>query len=597
MSNNPQAKFEIVADDKTKAAFTSALNSINEFHHKFEGLMNTAIAGFTLNKVVENIHQAVELGDQMEHAAEKSGIAVEQFSALSYAAKQLGDIDLPTLSKGIKEMQIDIASGGANIKKLGIDFETFKRLSPEQQFEMIAEAISKIEDPAIRTARSVDIFKKAGNDLIPVFAEGADGIHRYVEEAKRLGIVLSKDQAEALQQADESVKRLDASWQALWKTMAVGTVRISQALGLMDKGPKERFADLVQYQQNLKLMIDGINNQQGQQSWWKRAFGGYDPTMLPELQRQLKSVEDEMAKLQDQAKNGSKDQGAPDGIDESAIDDIVKAEAKQNALLRKITDERTRATMEQFKQLGEWFDAHVNALDAADKATRASAEKRAAIEDKFFTDIDLLVRNHEITQEDAQARITEYWDNSHKMMSTTTKQTMEDMSEYAKEAAHGIQNSLEQFFYDPAKDGLKGLLSNFVDTFRKIISEIAAQKAALALFGEFDKKGNSSGGYLSDFINGLFSGFGGGKAVGGSVSSGTPYLVGERGPELFVPRANGTIIPNHALAGGGAVTYSQTNIFNSGTDNQLRQQLPSLLKQTHDQAVSTIVEMKRRNRF
>jgi phage-related minor tail protein len=47
-------------------------------------------------------------------------------------------------------------------------------------------------------------------------------------------------------------------------------------------------------------------------------------------------------------------------------------------------------------------------------------------------------------------------------------------------------------------------------------------------------------------------GFGGlslpGKAVGGPVSGGTPYIVGERGPELFVPSNSGAIVPNNRLA-------------------------------------------------
>lgn len=43
--------------------------------------------------------------------------------------------------------------------------------------------------------------------------------------------------------------------------------------------------------------------------------------------------------------------------------------------------------------------------------------------------------------------------------------------------------------------------------------------------------------------------FGGGKAAGGSVSGGTSYLVGERGPELFTPGRSGSITPNHALGG------------------------------------------------
>ncbi|HEY0105356.1 MAG TPA: phage tail tape measure C-terminal domain-containing protein [Rhizomicrobium sp.] len=46
---------------------------------------------------------------------------------------------------------------------------------------------------------------------------------------------------------------------------------------------------------------------------------------------------------------------------------------------------------------------------------------------------------------------------------------------------------------------------------------------------------------------------GGARAAGGPVDAGTPYLVGEKGPELFVPGASGAIAPNGALGGGGIV--------------------------------------------
>ena len=35
-----------------------------------------------------------------------------------------------------------------------------------------------------------------------------------------------------------------------------------------------------------------------------------------------------------------------------------------------------------------------------------------------------------------------------------------------------------------------------------------------------------------------------------------PYLVGERGPELFVPKGNGTIVPNHQMGSGASVTVN-----------------------------------------
>jgi hypothetical protein len=55
---------------------------------------------------------------------------------------------------------------------------------------------------------------------------------------------------------------------------------------------------------------------------------------------------------------------------------------------------------------------------------------------------------------------------------------------------------------------------------------------------------------VSGIGNLVSSAFGGFRANGGSVTAGTPYVVGERGAELFVPKSSGTIIPN----GGGAGT-------------------------------------------
>ena len=58
---------------------------------------------------------------------------------------------------------------------------------------------------------------------------------------------------------------------------------------------------------------------------------------------------------------------------------------------------------------------------------------------------------------------------------------------------------------------------------------------------------------------------GGGKASGGQVSSGTMYLVGEEGPELFVPRTDGYIINNEDtmdyLSGGN---QGEINIYIQG---------------------------------
>ena len=50
--------------------------------------------------------------------------------------------------------------------------------------------------------------------------------------------------------------------------------------------------------------------------------------------------------------------------------------------------------------------------------------------------------------------------------------------------------------------------------------------------------------------------FGGGRANGGPVNAGTSYVVGERGPELFVPNTSGKIIPNGGSGGGSTINVT-----------------------------------------
>ena len=96
----------------------------------------------------------------------------------------------------------------------------------------------------------------------------------------------------------------------------------------------------------------------------------------------------------------------------------------------------------------------------------------------------------------------------------------------------------------------------------------------------------------------ISGGFGvGGMAMGGGVNPGNAYTVGESGPELFVPKVPGTIVPNRALGagGGGVVIHSTVNA--SGGVN--KSEMQTLLNQRDKQLVrmlpGILVDKKRRN--
>jgi len=62
------------------------------------------------------------------------------------------------------------------------------------------------------------------------------------------------------------------------------------------------------------------------------------------------------------------------------------------------------------------------------------------------------------------------------------------------------------------------------------------------------------------------------RAMGGPVTAGTPYLVGEKGPEIVVPGQSGTVIPNHRIGVGAAATGSPmtVNIYTNADPNSTK---------------------------
>jgi hypothetical protein len=67
------------------------------------------------------------------------------------------------------------------------------------------------------------------------------------------------------------------------------------------------------------------------------------------------------------------------------------------------------------------------------------------------------------------------------------------------------------------------------------------------------------------------------KAKGGPVSGGSPYIVGEKGPELFVPNSSGNIVPNHAMGGANVVVNVDASGSSVEGDAGQAEQLGSML--------------------
>jgi len=123
---------------------------------------------------------------------------------------------------------------------------------------------------------------------------------------------------------------------------------------------------------------------------------------------------------------------------------------------------------------------------------------------------------------------------------------------------------LNETIRNDIKEGIKGLIKG-TSTLGDLLNNVADRFLDLALNQALF--GSASGTFKKGGGGGIFGAIAGMFANGGRPPVGRPSIVGEKGPELFVPRSSGTIVPNNKLGGGGS-TSVVVNVDASGSDVQ-----------------------------
>lgn len=152
---------------------------------------------------------------------------------------------------------------------------------------------------------------------------------------------------------------------------------------------------------------------------------------------------------------------------------------------------------------------------------------------------------------------------------------LDEKGEKVKTLGEEIGLTFTSAFEDAIVTGQK--LSDVINSLGQDILRITTRKLITEPIGGFFTdalKGLGGGGNLLGSIGSAISGlFGGSRAGGGDVMSGRSYLVGEQGPEMFVPRTAGTIVPNQRGqdSGGRVINVNVTAVPNMTRDSALQQ--------------------------
>ncbi|MCD2801251.1 hypothetical protein [Pseudomonas aeruginosa] len=205
MASN-RAQILISAVDQTKTAFDSikrGLGGLTDTAKSVNGVLANLGVGVSLAGIGAMIKSSIDSADALDEMAQRTGIAVESLSLLVPAA-ELSAVSTEKFEAGLKKLatgMLEAATGSeASAQKFGalgvaVQDQDGTLRDSEQVLLDLADRFKAMPDGAEKAALAVDIFGKAGAEMIPFLNQGRDGIGALKQEAAELGLQLSADTA------------------------------------------------------------------------------------------------------------------------------------------------------------------------------------------------------------------------------------------------------------------------------------------------------------------------------------------------------------------------------------------------------------------
>lgn len=169
--------------------------------------------------------ETIDAMDQMNAAAQKTGITVEMLSQLGYAAK-MSNVETEAFTQSmvkfnrtIAEAQSGTGDAAEAFKALGISQKDLRSMNPSDLLLQTADGFAKYADGANKTALAVALFGRSGADLIPLLNEGSAGINAMREEADKLGATMSTSAAVAADQFNDNVDKMIVKMKSFVKSI------------------------------------------------------------------------------------------------------------------------------------------------------------------------------------------------------------------------------------------------------------------------------------------------------------------------------------------------------------------------------------------
>lgn len=540
--------------------------------------------------------EAINFADKINDVAKANEMSVQSVLRMSNALSQNGgnSEDAGKLMASFANKVDEAAQGSEKAQKaftsIGVSLKDLRTLTPEQLFEKTAQALANVEDTTKRNATAMDMFGRA--------IRGTD-IKGFADELEKTKTKFAE--------SDEAFKKIGVSVDRLDKLFFNLKVTLANALAPAFDAATQAMERHFEKQGKLVQRFAEIRKEAG---WWaawldkegirkyaapsEREFGSVQGANIPGIMSGIggvaagkkdirevkpfidKEAEAERKRLAEAAKRQQ----------EFYEKELLITQAKGERLKKEhelafVTENERKLQLELFdieqkrKQLtlGDQFGRKMTE-DQANKW--AEAEKARA---KEAYQIGEAQRSFEYGWKKAFATYADNASNAAKLGEQAFVSVTQNM-----------EQALDQFV-QTGKLSFSDLAKSIIGDLLKI--QLKAQATAMfqgsGVGGFFSKLFGAVGGGGSGMFTGSTGAVGGSihigaRASGGDVAGGAPYLVGEQGPELMIPKTSGTVIPNNrlssAMGGGPQVVYNGPYIASmSAIDTQSATQFLSRNKQ------------------
>lgn len=215
---------KISADASGFRSTTSGLKSF--LGGALAGIGATIAGAFSWSAVKDFILGVADAGDAIDEMSQRTGLSAKSIQELQYAANLTGSsiegIEVATrkMANTLYDAEKGTKTAKDALRALGLTYDDLKGKSPDAQLSILMERLAGVKDKTLQTALAQDIFGKSGTQLLPMLANGAEGLQKYRDEMARLG-TMTDAQVRKAAEFQDAVDRLKQAVRSAGQTIAV----------------------------------------------------------------------------------------------------------------------------------------------------------------------------------------------------------------------------------------------------------------------------------------------------------------------------------------------------------------------------------------